>query len=398
MPVLLRRFAALSVPVLLAGALLSVPAAGQAAIARPAAARAAAARAGVAASSPRWRIVKVYGPKANGGGQLMSVDAAGAKDAWLAGVVGTDEGPPAPLVAHWNGSRWRAAPTPPGMSATAPMVQADVAASSASDAWLFAELGADTPYSLALGWNGSRWARFRFPNWSAIAASAVFSRTNAWAFGQVFLGKVGPYVARYNGKRWHGMSVPLAPQSASAVSASDIWASGQTTRSLGTRSPAFAAMHWNGKSWHAVPFPKLRLPRGVVVNQTFIQAFGPASAWVIVGLAKGEGVYPGDVLLHWTGKWHQVKVPFPTAQVAGITQDGHGGIWISAYSAGPKFQAVLYHERGGHWSRQPAPTEPGETTQLNALSWSSGAKSGWAAGEVLPGDGTSRGVLLQYAR
>jgi hypothetical protein len=84
--------------------------------------------------------------------------------------------------------------------------------------------------------------------------------------------------------------------------------------------------------------------------------------------------------------------------VAGITQDGHGGIWISAYADGPKFEAVLYHDHGGRWSRQVAPTEKGETTQLNALSWSSGANFGWAAGEALPGDGTTQGELLRYSR
>ena len=106
---LLRRSTALSIPVLLAAALVSVPAAGPAAAA--------------AASSPRWRIVKLYGPKASGGSQLMSVYAAGQQDAWLAGVVGVNVGAPAPLVAHWNGRSWRAEPTPPGTSsATAPMV------------------------------------------------------------------------------------------------------------------------------------------------------------------------------------------------------------------------------------------------------------------------------------
>ncbi len=326
--------------------------------------------------------------------------AVGTRNVWLAGMTGTQTSTPKPLVQHWNGRAWRTVVTPPGLSTpSAPFLSPVVAASSASDAWVIGTAAAGTPYSIALRWNGSRWARFRFPDWSSVNSAAVFSRTDAWAFGVIYVGKTGPFVSRYNGSRWHAMRVPVVPYDASAVSAGDIWAAGQTASTFGHGRAAFAAMHWNGRSWHTVPLPRLRLPKGVSVNQTFVQAFGASSAWVACGLAKGEGVYPGDVLLHWTGrKWHQVKVPFPTSGVDGITQDGHGGIWLSGHGAGPKYQAVLYHDRGGHWSRQPVPVEPGEISQLSSLSWSSGANSGWAAGETVTGETTTQGELLRYAR
>jgi hypothetical protein len=382
---LLRRRAAIALPLVLAGALFSATAVAQAA---------------PAVSHPGWRIVGVFGPRANGQSQISSVDAVGIRDAWLAGVIGTETGAPSPLVRHWNGRAWRTVATPPGLSSSsAEFLGPVVAASSASDAWVIGSISADTPYSVALHWNGARWARFRFPDWSAINSAAVFSRTDAWVFGQVIVGKIGPFVERYNGKRWRGFSVPIFPYESSAVSARDIWAVGQTVKRRGKSPAPFAAMHWNGRSWHATVFTGLHLPKGVSVNQAAIAGYSARNAWVLAGLAKGMGVFPGDLLLHWNGRrWAKVHVPFPISQTIGISQDGHGGIWLSASGPAPTFRTSFFHDSGGHWTRQFAPTEKGEITQLDALSWSSGANFGWAAGEAVPGDGTSQGELLRYTR
>ena len=61
--------------------------------------------------------------------------------------------------------------------------------------------------------------------------------------------------------------------------------------------------------------------------------------------------------------------------------------WVSQY---------LYHHLNGSWTRQLAPSLAGYTTQLDSISWASGAPSGWASGEVLKG-GNSRGALPRSA-
>ena len=171
-----RRSTALSLPVLLAAALLSVPAAG------PAAA--------TAANTPGWHIVKIFGSR-GGSSAMMSVDAVSPADLWLTGEVSANTGPPGLTVEHWNGRRWRVLAVPSAEAGEASLV---VAASSATNGWIFAENQQGiTDYAEGMRWNGSRWSSaVRFPGWSAVYAAAVFGRASAWAFGAFFGGKRRP--------------------------------------------------------------------------------------------------------------------------------------------------------------------------------------------------------------
>jgi hypothetical protein len=75
-------------------------------------------------------------------------------------------------------------------------------------------------------WNGSRWASFRFPGEVRTYAAAVFSRTDVWAFGEIFNASSAssrPYVVRFAGRRWLRVPSPLVPQDAAAVAPNDIW-------------------------------------------------------------------------------------------------------------------------------------------------------------------------------
>ena len=60
-------------------------------------------------------------------------------------------------------------------------------------------------------------------------AAAVFSRTDAWAFGEISSASSAssrPYVVRFNGRRWLRVPSPLVPQAASAVAPDDMWTVG----------------------------------------------------------------------------------------------------------------------------------------------------------------------------
>jgi hypothetical protein len=354
-----------------------------------------------AATGPGWRIVATFGPP-GGASQVLSVAAVSAKNAWLVGTTCPSSCGQADFIfRHWNGRSWRQLRGPSGVfSPSTPMSSAVVGASSAASAWVFAGISATNDYTVALRWTGGRWAKFRFPDWSQINATAVFSRTNTWAFGEEIIPKFRPYVARYNGRHWRTVPVPVLPEDASALSPGDIWAVGPTTRSLAKPlSPrVYALMHWTGRAWRTIGFGKLRLPSGATVAGAHVVALRSRDVWVDAMLGKGMGAYPGAVLLRWNGKrWARVRVPYQTFSLSNLTQDGQGGLWISATVASGAI-SYLYHYRSGHWARQRVPSEKGSTSELNTLSWSRGASFGWAGGVTVAGDGSSQGILLKYVR
>jgi hypothetical protein len=350
--------------------------------------------------SPGWRIAQAL-PSEPGSGQpgggytdMLSVAAAGARDAWAVGDICPQPGGArcdSLLVEHWAGARWRTIPSPPGRRASIPPTV--ISASSATNAWVFADTADLT--TRASRWNGSSWTSFSFPPDLRTTAAAVFSRTDAWAFGELFAGEIRkysqPYVVRFNGRRWLRMPSPLVPQAASAVAPDDIW----TVGTLTGPGEVWAAAHWNGSSWRTLQFPPLppAVRRRAEIGNAAIEAFSARDAWVDIGLTTATASY-GAIVLHWNGRaWSRVPVPYRTQTAGDISQDGHGGIWM--YAIGPASAAgapaYLYHYSEGQWSRQRAPALDSQATEMGVLSWSPGARWGWAAA----GTGT-RGLLLRY--
>lgn len=350
-----------------------------------------------AASAPGWRIVKVIGVKA-GLSEMTSLAATGPANAWAGGnTCPASCGVQTPAVEHWNGKSWKAfalsVPDTAG-SASNPVV----ASSSATNTWIFVLNSAGTQY--AEHWNGSQATVTSFPAGPVISAAAVLGRNNAWAFGSEGLGSGGPvtpYAAHYNGTTWTQVSLPVIPAGASAVSASAIWVYGQLP---GTSPAVYAVSRWNGQKWITRKLPNLHLGTGYFLVPGNIVALRAHDVWVDGTLGKGMGVGDGVVLLNWNGsKWTRVKTRYPTSQFdSDLTQDGHGGIWVSGYSSAAQGYAgpYLYHYNGGHWTRQLVPTTKGDKPQMGGLTWIRGTRSVWGAGMLLPGDGTSQGDLLKY--
>jgi hypothetical protein len=348
-----------------------------------------------------WRIAQAL-PSEPGSGQpgggytdMLSVAAAGTRDAWAAGDICPQPGDARChrlLVEHWAGASWRTIPPPPGREASIPPTV--ISASSATNAWVFADTVDIT--TRVSRWNGSSWASFSFPPDLRTTAAAVFSRTDAWAFGELFGGETHrkysqPYVVRFNGRRWLRVPSPLVPQAASGVAPDDIW----TVGTLTGPGEVWAAAHWNGSNWRTLRFPPLppAVRRRAEIGNATIEAFSARDAWVDIGLTTGVASY-GAIVLHWNGRaWSRVPIPYRTQTAGDISQDGHGGIWM--YAIGPASAtgapAYLYHYSSGQWSRQRAPGLGGQASEIGVLSWSPGARSGWAAA----GTGT-RGLLLRY--
>jgi hypothetical protein len=254
----------------------------------------------------------------------------------------------------------------------------------------------------ALHWNGVRAKVTKFPAETSVSAAATFSRSDAWAFGTHNKPGTGltPFAAHYNGKTWAPVSLPVVPVGVSALSATDIWVYGQ----LPASSPAaFALSRWNGRRWTTTRLPNLHLGTGFFLVPGNVAALTAKDVWVDGTLGKGMGVGDGVVLLNWNGsKWTRVKTRFPTSEYnSDMTQDGHGGIWVSGFSsmaqgfAGP----YLYHYNDGAWMRQLAPTTKGDKPQMEGLTWIPGNEIGmgrWrtaARRRHQPGDAAQGRVL-----
>jgi hypothetical protein len=323
---------------------------------------------------------------------MLSVAAAGARDVWAVGDTcprQCDASSHSTRVEHWAGARWRTIPSPPGTGLLIPPTV--ISASSAANVWVFGDTVDLTTW--VARWNGSRWASFSFPGEVRTHAAAVFSRTDVWAFGEIFhpsSASSRPYLVRFNGRRWLRVPSPLVPQGASAVAPDDIWAVGTLT-GPGMCGPRRAGTAVAGGRCGS---RRYRPPsRGAEIGNASIEAYSARDAWVDIGLTTGVAS-DGIIVLHWNGQaWSKVPVPYRTQVAGDISQDGRGGIWM--YAIGPATPAgaltYLYHYSNGQWSRQRAPALGGQATEMGVLSWRPGASSGWAAA----GTG-NRGLLLRY--
>lgn len=347
-----------------------------------------------AATSPGWRVTRVFPVNSEFG----SIAATSASDAWAAGFsCGSPCSAEPLLAAHWNGTAWRKLAPPAGLSSS--VGNAVVAASSASNAWFFANIGASTDYAEALRWNGTAWgAGTKFPAWSAIKAAVTFGSTRAWAFGQAGDTTVTPYVVRWNGIKWARVAFPIFPQDASATSASNIWVIGETPATSTTASRVAVAA-WNGSRWRKVTLPRISLPAGESLQPQNIIAAGAKNVWADAFPTKGQGVAEGIVLLHWNGTaWSRVKVPYTSYAPDYLASDGAGGIWLASYNG--SFQPVFYHDSKGAWSKVAVPAPAGNTTQLGGLAHIPGTRSVWGAGLTYPTPNNpydiGQGAILKY--
>jgi hypothetical protein len=376
-PTLLCR-AAVSVSVVLAAGLVSASAAPAA---QAAGARAAGARA--------WRVVETFGPV----GQVTSVVAVGSGHTWVTGLGGPAGASPVLFVSERSGATWSQLPLPSDLAGFVGAVTGNpvVAASSATNAWVFAST-ASSYEDMALGWNGTEWTSTAFPVGSVVNSAVAFSPTDAWALGGVYCCKADrPFVMRYNGKQWSPVKTPILVDYASAVSPGDIWAVGNSPK---PKVSGYTAIHWTGRSWHTVAFPNFHLPKGVSATPEGIVAFSARNVWVdfsVTGRESGAG------LAHWNGKrWTAVHQAYQASSFGTMSQDGHGGIWLSANGPAPKYYSFLFHERNGHWTYQDMPSAGGQSIELNAISWNPGSSTGWAAGALPEKDGSTLGAVLEY--
>jgi hypothetical protein len=203
-----------------------------------------------------WSKTSVPSPA---GQSFADVKAFSASDAWAIGRSAPSFNG-LTLARHWQGSSWAQVATPsPG---TRDNVLQAVDGSSPSDVWAVGYFR-DLPYgnrarhSLVLHWNGSAWSRIPSPDvgdaQTVLNDVVALSPTNAWAVGYTnsFGGGATAIALHWNGSSWAVAAAPALGtlDNVTALSASDIWASGTD----GSGLPVFANLR--GTSWTLTPAP-----------------------------------------------------------------------------------------------------------------------------------------------
>ena len=326
-----------------------------------------------ASSGTGWRVAfsHDYGTRPIGSSYL-AVTAPGKGIAWAAGGAGGTGSPATgrPAAARWSNGRWRPVPLPSGLTGSLGAISAD----SAKDAW-----AVSLQTAFALRWNGTKWSVAR--RWPAIkhglrrelTGVTAISPSDVWVFGGPgqFPG-VGTW--HFTGHSWaHVTSAPGSGiETASALSAKNIWAIGSAT------APYDSIAHFTG-SWHTVHATAL-----AGLQFTSIAAVSRDNVWA-VGTLQAHARQAR--LVHLTGsRWSRMALPRGISP-AGLAPDGRGGVWITAF--GSSGSVVIHRSASGSLSR----TTIGLNRAVFGVALIPGTTSLWGAGWVKSASAVSAAVL-----
>jgi hypothetical protein len=225
-------------------------------------------------------------------------------------------------------------------------------------------------YEYALRWTGHSWnILHKWKSDNLFTDTLVLSPRDVWAFSDSDLG-----TWHFNGTVWTQISTPALLHMASAISPSDIWATGVATSA--TRDPVVA--HWDGHVWSSVPIPAiLSVPDAAWLRS--ITAISSQDVWVggyrefkLQGITTRKAV-----ALHWNGKSWTREDPPGGDNLGPITSDGQGGFWAPGgwYTKYP-----LWHRTGGKWVLAPTPQTKGKSFFITGVARVPGTGLFWATG------------------
>lgn len=318
-------------------------------------------------------------------GQITGVTAFSARDVWAVGTLDVGQTrysnlTDAPLVEHWNGSKWRrvAMPTEPGgMELNA------IAGTSSDNLWAVGSWPepARSTQAMIMHWDGHSWRRQLFSAYTeagVLDAVAVVSPTDAWAVGQTVNRDIGALILHWNGSTWRKVKAPAAAgyqflSDVTAISARDVWAVGSTNDPHGSTSGLYI-IHWNGTSWTRVPGPRHHATQPVLES---VAAVSDGTLWA-AGLSDSE--HTTTLLLRWNGTaWQQVAGGRrdPGDAIYGIAVISPRNVWAAGGGASSR-NTVMLHWNGTTWTRITTPgiTFPGRISDIAATA----ASDIWAVG------------------
>jgi alpha-tubulin suppressor-like RCC1 family protein len=239
----------------------------------------------------KWSVVPSPDPETGTGttDELNAIAGTSPTDLWAVGSFG-DDNFNGMLFEHWNGQTWSFVPPP---SENEEFGEA-VTAISPDDVWAVGDTANET---ISAHWNGAAWSFVTTPfltdgngSFNQLTGVTAVGADNVWASG--YEGDVDqqnlsdPYVLHWNGTAWSLKRVPNAGSEGSkltgitALSASDIWAAGQTGEDDG--SLLSLAEHFNGTQWSAVPsLDPGELPPGIDSGFSAISGASPHTLFAV---------------------------------------------------------------------------------------------------------------------
>ena len=343
------------------------------------------AQASPAAASPStWRVAKVFAgqPYSN----LIPMTAISAGSAWLFGDGASNR----EVALHFNGSTW----TPSYPFGTLPRPWF-VSATGASNIWVTGQNCTSSGVDYVAMYNGRSWRTWHFKLTTSSeggpfcqAPVVTTGPANGWIFsnGGVPGGNVTKAL-HFNGTKWSGVTLGSFGDvvEASAVSATDIYL---LTYTLANK---MLVVHYDGRTWKAVPLPAAPAPKGAHPYPAGITTPSGKSVWIATVLVHTNPDGSGNEinasrLLHFDGsKWSWVTVP-GTDDVTTISYDA-GGVWMPgqrADSSGTGWDFL--HWNGTTWATVPVPSAgipgTGVSYQIYSLVHIPGTHSFWASGDA----------------
>jgi hypothetical protein len=324
-------------------------------------------------------------------GQLFSVSADSASDAWAVGSYAASDGDYDSLIVHWDGTAWAQVPSPSPSSVDNTLF--GVSAVSASDVWAVGR--EETPSgaydTLILHWDGTAWTQVPSPSPSSsinfLNGVSAVSGNDAWAVGEAMHAhqKYHTLTLHWDGTAWTQVNSPHPGHAdglngVSAVSGNDVWAAGYVIPHKTGGHPTLA-LHWDGAAWSRVYTPNPS-QGGYVLNS--VSADSASDAWTAGNYQPGGGVVH-TLFLHWNGKgWSRVNSPNPTRVdwLFAVSADSPSDAWAVGYyeSSSPSGDDTLtLHWDGTAWTKVPSPNPSSAMNVLEGVSAVSPSDA-WAVG------------------
>ncbi|HEY0755903.1 MAG TPA: hypothetical protein VGD98_18240 [Ktedonobacteraceae bacterium] len=236
---------------------------------------------------------KVSAPEAAAGGKnsLVALSGSATNDIWAVGFSVPLQGPIAPLIEHWNGTKWSMV----HLSSSSSLQFASVKALTQKNAWAVGyeystRAGKSVVKPVTEHWNGTKWSALTNPDLSANGGGNLYNiggdtANDLWAVGSQNNGSQ-LLAEHWDGSKWSLVVSPsVAPGNGNwlagvVVGAPDnVWAVGRISGQSGFQP---FIEHWNGQEWEV-----LQDPTGNAGELDFIAGIG-SQLWVI-GLPQVSG-------------------------------------------------------------------------------------------------------------
>ncbi|HET9343579.1 MAG TPA: hypothetical protein VFO25_11765 [Candidatus Eremiobacteraceae bacterium] len=277
-----------------------------------------------------WTIVPTPNYEANKyGPNLYGVAAISSANVWAVGdYFDLTQGAYSTLALHWNGKRWALVlPPNPGQDA---LLQGVTGIGKSNALWMVGVAGLQSSaFSfIELHDRGSWSVAYATPGY--IAGIAALSQKSAFAVGSYTAptGSSYPLAVHWNGQTWSQMLTTGLPtggsfSSVSELSDGDVWAVGTVSFDRSVR-PLVA--HWDGVSWTQVPGPTFHLKYATLNG---VLALSRSNVWTAGVTYDRRPFQSTNIVAHWTGlAWTTLRAPEPQTfqSLFGISGQPHA-LW-----------------------------------------------------------------------